>query len=403
MPSPAAKTPSLFGGLLLTIGNVVGAGILGLPIATSQLGLPCAILVLFAFWCLMTLGAYYLLEANFALPQGSNFISMTRSALGKWGVALAWISYLLVMYSLIAAYIAGGSDLIKVNSHYLGITLPSWAAPLLFLGVFGFIVSRGIHLTDHTNRLLMIAKAILFFATMAGLALHVNSSVMWTGSLKNLSVPLLIIVVTSFGFAPLIPSLRTYYQSDLKKIKRIIFWGTLIPLMCYIVWIGLIFSIVPYEGAHGLKEMSSSPHPLADLQFALTHSLGIAWITQATNAFSAFCILTSFLANSISLTDFMADGLSLYKNNKKTWAAYFTAYIPPLCAVLFYPRAFVLGLSVAGIFAIVQLLVLPGLIVWFLRYKQSKNLSYSVMGGKTLLALLLIVSFMILFLTVIQA
>lgn len=396
-----SKTPSIIGGILLVIGNVIGAGILALPIATAQLGLPYAILILLFFWLLMMLGAYYFLEANLALPAGSNLISMSRLALGKWGVGVAWVCNLLVMYSLISAYISGGGDLIRINFYYLDMTLPSWTSSICFLLIFGFIVSRGIHITDHTNRILMIIKAVIFFTILTGLAKYFNLVTISMVPQNSLSASLLIIVLTSFGFAVLIPSLRSYYQSDVKKIKRIIFWGTFIPFVCYILWITLVFSVLPYHGSSGLEHMAKSTRPVSDLQSALSESLHIEWITQATNIFSAICITTSFLANSISLTDFIADGLNLYKNNKKKWSVYFIAYFPALCAVLFYPKAFLTGLSIAGSLAIVQLLLLPGIIVLFLRYSNKNiKLNYSVFGGKSLLIFLLIISSILLFVSV---
>jgi len=396
------KMPSITGGILLVIGNVIGAGILALPIAIAQLGLPAAILILVLFWLLMMAGAFYFLEANLALPSGSNLISMSRRALGKPGVALAWICNLLVMYSLIAAYMSGGGDLVKINFHYLGLTLPSWSASILFLLVFGFIVTRGIHITDQANRVLMISKAIIFFVTVLGITAYFNSDIISYVPQKSLSASLLIIVITSFGFAPLIPSLRSYYQSDVKKLKKIIFWGTFIPLVCYILWVTVIFSVVPYAGSDGLEQIAQSGHPVSDLQSALSQALHIQWITQATNIFSSICIITSFLANSISLTDFLADGLKLNQGHKKAWSVYLIAYLPAISAVLFYQKAFLAGLSIAGTLAIIQLLILPGLIVWGLRYTRSKMpLQYSVTGGKSSLALLLSISVVLFILTII--
>jgi amino acid permease len=161
--------------------------------------------------------------------------------------------------------------------------------------------------------------------------------------------------------------------------------------------------VIPYHGSNGLEQISKSTHPVSDLQIALNQSLDISWIIQATNLFSAICIITSFLANSISLTDFIADGLNLYKNGKKTWLAYLIAYLPAIGAVLFYPKAFLMGLSIAGTFAVIQLLILPGLIVWFLRYSNKKiKLSYTVVGGKSLLIFLLTISCILLFFTIIK-
>lgn len=396
------KTPSIIGGVLLVIGNIIGAGILALPIATAQLGLPYAILMLLFFWLLMMIGAYYFLEANLALPSGSNLISMSRAALGKWGVVCAWICNLLVMYSLISAYISGGGDLIKVNLHYFGISIPSWGASLFFISIFGFIVSKGIHITDHMNRILMLVKTAFFFTILFGLSNYFNLTVISLIPQHNISSSLLIIVLTSFGFSVLIPSLRSYYQSDINKLKSIIFWGTFIPFVCYVIWITLVLSVLPYHGHDGLEQMSTSSHPVSDLQLALKDALHIQWITQAANIFSSICIMTSFLANSISLTDFIADGLNL-KKNKRVWLVYMIAYVPAICTVLFYQKAFLMGLSIAATLAIIQLLILPGLIVWFLRYiNKNIKLNYSVFGGKLLLTLILTISVVLLVLSLLK-
>lgn len=392
------KTPALLGGILLVIGNVVGAGILALPMATAELGLPAAIFALFIFWLVMMLGAHYFLEANLAFPPGSNLISMSRTTLGKYSTAIAWICNLIVMYSLIAAYISGGSDLIKINLHYLGINLPTKTTALIFFAIFGFIISRGIRITDHLNRMLMLIKFSLFITMVISLASHFNPKIISFIPQKNLSASLLIIVITSFGFATLIPSLRNYYQSDVKKIKKIIFWGTLAPLIAYVIWVITIFLIIPYYGNHGLLEIAQSSKPVSDLQLALTNALHIAWISQAMNIFSGVCIITSFLANSVSLTDFIADGFNLYKNGRRTLAVYIIAYLPPVISVLFCSKIFLLGLSIAGTLAIIQLLILPALIVLRLRNSNKrKELSYSVFGGKAMLVFLLSLSFIILF------
>ncbi|HSW93261.1 MAG TPA: aromatic amino acid transport family protein [Gammaproteobacteria bacterium] len=394
------KMPSLIGGILLVIGNVIGAGILALPIAIAQLGWPVAMLTLVVFWLLMMVGAFYFLEANLALPKGSNLISMSKAALGKPGVIVAWGCYLLVMYSLIAAYLSGGGDLVKINFQYLGITLPSWSSSILFLLIFGFIVTRGIHVTDHTNRVLMLSKAVIFFTAVLGIASHFDPHTLFLIPQKSVSASLLVVTITSFGFATLIPSLRSYYQDDVVRLKKIIFWGTLIPLLCYMLWSTVIFSVVPYEGSYGLSHMAHSTHPVSDLQAALSQALHRPWITQATNIFSAICIITSFLANSISLTDFIHDGIQPSDKHRKSWIVYTLAWLPALLAVLFYQKAFLMGLSIAGTLAIVQLLVLPMVIVWRFRdARKNKSVPYTVPGGKMLLAFLIFISVMFFFLT----
>lgn len=397
------NTPSIFGGILLVVGNVIGAGILALPIAIAQIGFAYSILVLLCFWLIMMLGAYYFLEANLAMPQGSNFISMSRAALGRLGVLLTWTCNLLVMYCLISAFIAGGGDVVAVNFQYLGIKLPAWVSPIIFLGLFGFIVSCGIHITDHANRILMITKALVFLAVILGLTFHFNDNIISYAPQRNISAGLIVIVITSYGFANLIPSLRVYYQSDVQKLRKIVFWGMFIPFLCYCIWVILVFATIPYEGKFGLAQMSQSANPVADLQHALNQALHIQWITQAINIFSAITIVTSFLASSIALTDFVADGCNISKTQKNAWLIYLIAYIPALAAVIFYPRAFLAGLSVAGAVGIVQLLIIPTFIVYAFRYsRKQRNLNYSVIGGKGLLLIFLVISFALLLIIILK-
>src|SRR3990167_1119902 len=399
MNSAKPKAPSIFGGIMLVIGNIIGAGILALPIATSQLGMFYAALTLCFFWLLMMLGAYYFLEANLTLPANANLISMSRRHLGYWGVCVAWGCNLIVMYSLIAAYISGGSDLIQVNAQQFGLLIPTWISALLFLLIFGYIVSLGIAITDYTNRCLMTLKSGLFFAFLVSLASKFNVHALSLNIPSNqFSGSLLIVALTSYGFAVLVPSLRSYYQSDVLKLRKIIFWGTGIPFLCYIIWVTLVLALIPYTGTYGLKSIADSAHPLSDLQSALSDVFHMQWLVQIMNIFSAICILTSFLANSISFTDFIADGYGLYHNGKKKVSVYLIAYAPALATVLFFPRAFLLGLSIAGWMAIIQLLLLPGLILWYARYITKNSISpYQVIGGKPLLVGFIIISILLLF------
>lgn len=374
------QIPSIIGGILLIIGNIIGAGILALPIAIVQLGLFWACTALIFFCLLALIGAFYFLEANLAMPAGSNLISMSRAALGKFGSSLAWACNLLVMYSLISAYIAGGGDFIHINLERLGILSSKSLGCIIFLIFFGSVFALGITKIDYLNRLLMFSKGCVFFIVIFGLLPHLdlNYALLNFKLSDEISPSLIIIGLTSFGFAPIIPSLRDYYKSDAKKIKTIIIWGVSAALICYLIWVMVIFCVVPLEGKYGLYALMKSAEPISDLQIALNQLPKMHWATQALNVFCAICIVTSFLTNSICLADFIGDGLYLYKRANKSVVIYLLAFMPPLVAVLFYPQAFLMGLSMAGTVAIILILILPSLMVLRFRYLdgQRKFTSY---------------------------
>ncbi|WP_328287250.1 aromatic amino acid transport family protein, partial [Legionella pneumophila] len=100
----------LIGGILLIVGTSIGGGMLALPVSTAEVGFTNSLFFLFFCWLVMTAGALLILEVNLRLPAGSNMISMAKSTLGLPGQVIAWITYLLLLYTLLAAYISGGSD-----------------------------------------------------------------------------------------------------------------------------------------------------------------------------------------------------------------------------------------------------------------------------------------------------
>src|SRR3990167_5472443 len=129
----------LLGGILLIVGTSIGAGMLALPLVTLQVGFIRALFMFVIAWFLMTVAAIYILKVNLTLPHGTHMISMARHTLGKGGEIVTWVSYLMLLYCLLAAYIAGGADLLMNLFHTLHLGLYYWFAACLFLAIFGAI------------------------------------------------------------------------------------------------------------------------------------------------------------------------------------------------------------------------------------------------------------------------
>ena len=128
------------GGILLIIGTSIGAGMLALPIANAATGFWQSSIFLFLCWVFMTLGAFFILEANLYLPKGKNMISMAQATLGNYGLLIAWVSYLFLLYTLLSAYISGGTDILNSLLLKIEIHLRDWQASALFTRIFGLIV-----------------------------------------------------------------------------------------------------------------------------------------------------------------------------------------------------------------------------------------------------------------------
>jgi tyrosine-specific transport protein len=368
----------LIGGILLIIGTSIGGGMLALPLAIAQVGFFEASFFLLLSWFIMTVGALLLLEVNLYLPKGANIVSMAGKTLGPFGKLIAWICYLSLLYTLLSAYISGGSDVLQGLLILAHISLPSWLTTTLFVLVLGTIVYMGIRLVDYMNRGLMFLKLGIYFLLVYCIAPHVSLPFLMTGHAKYITSAMMILI-TSFSFASIVPSLRDYFDDDIPKLRRIILFGSFIPLICYLAWNAAIMGVLPTST---LLHITLSGHTTTALTKSLntaTHSL---YITDFFRAFSAICMLTAFLAISLGLFDFIADGLKLKKKGMQGGLTFALTFLPPLLIVLLYPDAYLHAISFAGVFCVILLLLMPALMAYKGRYHHALKGRYMVAGGK---------------------
>lgn len=379
------------GGILLIIGTCLGGAILALPLVTAAGGYWHAALLLGGMWLLMTIGAFFVLEVTLWLPPGANLISMSKATLGRIGAGVTWVSYLLLFYSLISAYTAGGADLLANLLSYLSIYLPAKLNAVLFVLLLGSIVFYGIRAVDCANRALLSVKLLAFFLLLGLISSRVDIALLPVGHSSALLFAVMP-VITAFGFAIIMPSLRAYLNSDVKALRKVLALGSLFPLICYLLWDFVVQASIQTSGPTGLAQMAHSAHSVSDLTEALSRRLHSHWIDYVTHLFTSICITTSFLGVSLCLSDFLADGLHIKQTLKGRWLIMLITYLPPVLLVWFYPGAFIGALGYAGIFCIILLMLLPSAMTWSGRYIKGIATGYRVCGGKWLLSLHLLLS-----------
>lgn len=389
------KINHYIGGILLVSGTTIGAGMLALPILTSFVGFFPSICIFLLCWLVMLATAFFFLDVNLAVKGEPNLISMAHQMLGGWGKGLSWIVYLLLLYSLTAAYISASAPLFTSAIHSLtGYVLPSWLAPFSLPIIFGFFVYLGTLGVDMINRLLMIGLGVSYLTLVGFLPDHIEGVLLthvdWNPTLVTLPV-----VITSFGYHIIIPSLTTYMNHDRKRLRRTLVIGSLLPFVIYVLWQVLILGIVPIFGDNSLvsswKAGSSATIPLAQI-------VSNKWVVVGAHFFSFFAIVTSFLGVTLSLSDFLTDGFKI----KKTWEGRLIAclmtFIPPLVFVLTYQRGFFVALEYAGAFVAILLIFLPAMMAW--KLKASKF--YQSAWGKLLLSFVILFAVFIVAVDVLQ-
>jgi tyrosine-specific transport protein len=390
------KKGSVLGGMLLIAGSCIGAGMLGLPIVTGISGFFPSLSMFFCGWLFMTATALLLVEVNGWFSRQVNLLTMADHSLGKWGKGICWITYLFLFYALLVAYISGIGSLVSSFFHTsLNIALPIWLGSFVFVLLFGWIVYLGTRNVDLFNRGLMFGKIGFFvLLVLIGIQYVRPSLLLRTDPVYAPSaLPLLVI---AFGFHNMIPSLTAYLKGDLKKVRMTIIGGSLMALAIYFIWEILVLGIVPLSGTNGLLASLKNDHEASQSIAAIVKS---PWVRIFSQGLAFFALLTSFLAQALSLVHFLADGLKISYKKQENLNMCILALVPPLILSLIYPQLFFKALNFAGgICAVILFGLLPAAMVWIGRYRMQTPGTYQMPGGKPALILIFCFALFILFL-----
>ena len=168
---------------------------------------------------------------------------------------------------------------LNLLESFFGINIfPQIMSVLLSLLLF-FIVGKGDVTVDGFNRFLMLGL-FLCYGLMIGFSFPEITSenlshVKWKAIF--MSFPILVI---SFGYHNLIPSLARYLDGDLKALKRAIIIGSLIPLAIYLLWEYVILGIVPLSKQVLWQEAKDNGQMISHILEQVGHSKIIVHIAQ---------------------------------------------------------------------------------------------------------------------------
>lgn len=375
---------SVFGGALLVAGCCIGAGMLALPILTGLAGFFPAIMILAVCWAFMLYTGLLLVECSGWFYNQVNLISMTDASLGAAGRWTSWISYLLLFYSLLVAYIAAsGAIFAAILQQTIGLSIPETAASIFFTFLFGSIIYLGTRPVDLLNRVLMFGLIATYLGLIGFGLFRIEAKLLvhWAPASTFAALP---VVIVSFGFQNMIPSLAAYMKGDLRRVRHALFGGSLLALVIYALWILLVLGVVPIGQ---IRESYRMGHEATE---ALTAVLGHSSISRFAQGFAFFAVVTSFLTMGLSLTHFLADGFKVKAEEKGGKLLTLATILPPLIFALTRPGLFYKALSFAGgICAMILFGILPVAMIWRGRYQKKLTSNYHAGGGKITLMITL--------------
>ena len=160
----------------------------------------------------------------------------------------------------------------------------------------------------------------------------------------------------------MIPSLSHYLGNSFKRVRASIIFGGVFALVIYLVWQIIVLGIVPFGGPSGILESYKTGNEATQ---ALIGLLDTSWVSYFATLLGFFAILTSFLAQSLSLSHCLGDGLNVsYKKHEEFWLVALTL-IPPLILAFVYPGIFLKALNFAGgICAVILFGIMPVMMVF---------------------------------------
>ncbi|KAE9802152.1 tyrosine transporter TyrP [Escherichia coli] len=368
------------GSVFIVAGTTIGAGMLAMPLAAAGVGFSVTLILLIGLWALMCYTALLLLEVYQHVPADTGLGTLAKRYLGRYGQWLTGFSMMFLMYALTAAYISGAGELLASSiSDWTGISMSATAGVLLFTFVAGGVVCVGTSLVDLFNRFLFSAKIIFLVVMLVLLLPHIHKVNLLTLPLQQgLALSAIPVIFTSFGFHGSVPSIVSYMDGNIRKLRWVFIIGSAIPLVAYIFWqvatLGSIDSttfmglLANHAGLNGLlqalREMVASPH-----------------VELAVHLFADLALATSFLGVALGLFDYLAD---LFQRSNTVGGRLQTSaitFLPPLAFALFYPRGFVMALGYAGVALAVLALIIPSLLTWQSR-KHNPQAGYRVKGGR---------------------
>lgn len=393
----AHQKTRLLGAILFVAGTSIGAGTLALPLVTAAYGFGPAVLLFLGSWFFMLLAALFMLEVNLWLPREANIISMAKKTLGLGGQITAWVFYLLLLYILMAAYLAGINSLLKASVLYVfHVQLSTFYGILLLTLGSVLLIYWGIRAMDFLNRFFMLGLALCYILLVILLAPHIQETQLISAALYN-SWAALPVIMCSFGFQIIVPTLRIYLNSDVGAIKRAIIIGSSIPLIVYIIWEAVILGVLPKEGPNSLLSLLATGQPAVELVQALQQLLKNPLVSSAASLFSFLVIITSFIGVSLSLFHFLSDGLANARFLRARPVIIMLTALPSALFVLLYPHGFITALGYAGTCVAILLGIFPVLMAWRGRYilKLEKAGDYRVPGGWVTMLFVLICSLLV--------
>lgn len=387
---------NFIGNVFMISGCAMGSGCLAMPMLASGPNFIFSSI----FLILTGIFSYFLaavsLEIFLVYKNDVNASSIVKNNFGQTGVIISGLINIGLMYALLSLYLSGGADLLsKTVFPIVNLHVSNSLSLALFILIFIPIFYKGASLIVKSNKGIFYIKLFSFLiAVISGLAFISKDLTQVIIEQLRYIPRALPIFFGALWFHFIIPVIARLNNYERKRCNTIFAVGLIIPVALYILWIGVMLSLIPRDGVgHTFFELLSKKESVgAMVSYAMTNNPHIPHLTRVSlNIFSNFALLTSFLVVGLSTYDYIRDALKIKQTTFGIIYTLILTMLIPVLFALFFPNGFVVILQQAVI-----LLALTNVIILACSLKEYNRLEYKPKKWFICLLLLLLIGLIVL-------
>jgi tyrosine-specific transport protein len=292
---------SKINGILIIIGSSIGAGVLGMPITCSLVGLIPSLII-------MLIVALYMNETakiitRLLIKTQSDDLSVAfKKNLSTSNYKISLITYSFLFITIIAAYISKSSTLLKTiidNAVYTNININ--ICYIIIISTMILILNSKNTQFKYVNNILTIALISVFLIIIfQNTKSEINITNIEKINITNIKY-VYPILITSFGFHNILPYLKNEFKNNEKKLNQSINIGIVLTLVIYITWISFI--IIFKNNYYKLDDIENYNSDKIITELLIIKNNNNLTIT-IVNTFSFLAIITTIFGITISMNFF---------------------------------------------------------------------------------------------------
>ena len=232
---------------LLVAGTCIGGGTIALPMALAKLGIVPSLMIMIFVWLLTYYTSLVSVELNLQSERGLSLGMLGKVLGGKIAGIIGEISVKLLCYALMSVYIYGAASIVqKLIEVYWHCNISDVAAESGIAVLTLLMLLCPFKTVSRINNIAFMGFTLIFLMLICVMINFVNCEVIpWAiNPSANNIVSVVTIVFTSFGYQVIFHTLRDYCGKNVKILRRAFFYGSVITVIVYMLWIGSALSVI---------------------------------------------------------------------------------------------------------------------------------------------------------------